>query len=69
MSYPTHRPRRLRRTETLRRLVRETRLSPADFIEPLFVCAGEGVRRPIPAMPGCFQLSVDELVEGVPRPA
>ena len=62
MSYPIHRPRRLRRTETLRRLVRETQLSPANFIEPLFVCTGEGVRRPIPAMPGCFQLSVDELV-------
>ncbi|MCK7471863.1 MAG: hypothetical protein MZU95_14585 [Desulfomicrobium escambiense] len=44
-------------------------LSPANFIEPLFVCAGEGVRRPIPAMPGCFQLSVDELVDGVPRAA
>ena len=62
MSFPIHRPRRLRRTETIRRLVRETRLSPSDFIEPLFVCSGEGVRRPIPAMPGCFQLSVDELV-------
>jgi porphobilinogen synthase len=63
VSYPTHRPRRLRRTDTIRRLVRETRLSPDDFIEPLFVCAGEGVRRPIEAMPGCFQLSVDELVK------
>lgn len=63
MSYPIHRPRRLRRTETIRRLVRETRLSPDNFIEPLFVCQGEGVRRPIDAMPGCFQLSVDELVK------
>ncbi|MEW5983370.1 MAG: porphobilinogen synthase [Acidobacteriota bacterium] len=63
MSYPIHRPRRLRRTETIRRLVRETRLSPDNFIEPLFVCQGEGVRRPIEAMPGCFQLSVDELVK------
>jgi len=62
MSFPIHRPRRLRRTETLRRLVRETSLSPANFIEPLFVCSGEGVRRPIQAMPGCYQLSVDELV-------
>jgi porphobilinogen synthase len=43
--------------------VRETRLSPENFIEPLFVCTGEGVRRPIAAMPGCFQLSVDELVK------
>jgi porphobilinogen synthase len=63
MSFPTHRPRRLRRTETLRRLVRETQLSPAHLIEPLFVCTGEGVRRPLVAMPGCFQLSVDELVK------
>ena len=62
MSFPTDRPRRLRRTDTLRRLVRETHLSPANLIEPLFVCSGEGVRRPIAAMPGCFQLSVDELV-------
>jgi len=63
VSFPTHRPRRLRRSETIRRLVRETRLSPENFIEPLFVCTGEGVRRPIAAMPGCFQLSVDELVK------
>src|SRR5512139_2396522 len=62
MSFPIHRPRRLRRNETIRRLVRETQLSPANLIEPLFVCVGEGVRRPIPSMPGCFQLSVDELV-------
>jgi porphobilinogen synthase len=62
VSFPTDRPRRLRRTDTLRRLVRETHLSPANLIEPLFVCSGEGVRRPIAAMPGCFQLSVDELV-------
>ena len=62
MSFPIQRPRRLRRTDTMRRLVRETALGPSNFIEPLFVCGGEGVRRPIPAMPGCFQLSVDELV-------
>ncbi len=63
MSFPITRPRRLRLNETIRRLVRETRLSPGDLIEPLFVCTGEGVRRPIPAMPGCFQLSVDEVVK------
>ena len=63
MSFPIHRPRRLRRNDTLRRLVRETTLSPANLIEPLFVCTGEGVRRPIAAMPGCCQLSVDQLVE------
>jgi porphobilinogen synthase len=63
MSFPIHRPRRLRRTDTMRRLVRETRLSPDNFIAPLFVCGGEGVRRDIPAMPGCAQMSVDVLVE------
>jgi len=62
MSYPTQRPRRLRRTEALRRIVRETRLSPEQLVSPLFVTGGEGVRREIPAMPGCFQLSVDELL-------
>ncbi len=62
MSYPTHRPRRLRRTETLRRLVRETRLSVDDLVAPLFVCPGEGVRQAIASMPGCFRLSVDGIV-------
>ena len=62
MPFPTHRPRRLRATEGLRSLVRETRLDPAQFILPLFVCPGEGVRREIGAMPGNYQLSVDELV-------
>jgi porphobilinogen synthase len=63
MSFPQHRPRRLRRTETMRRMVRETRLSPDAFVAPLFVCQGEGVRREIGAMPGCFNMSVDVLVE------
>jgi porphobilinogen synthase len=63
MSYPTHRPRRLRRNETLRRLVRETRLSPDNLVAPLFVCGGEGVRREIAAMPGCHQMSVDTLLD------
>jgi porphobilinogen synthase len=58
----TRRPRRLRRTEPIRRLVRETRLAPDDFIYPLFVCEGEGVRREVPSMPGVVQLSVDEAV-------
>lgn len=62
MSFPLHRPRRLRRTETIRRMVRETTLSPSNFIAPLFVCDGEGVRREISAMPGCYQMSVDTLV-------
>src|SRR3989454_12129101 len=59
------RPRRLRRTETLRALVRETKLSPDDFVYPLFVCEGEGVRREISSMPGVFNLSIDELVKEV----
>ena len=61
----TQRPRRLRRSETLRALVRETQLSPDDFVYPLFVCEGEGVRREIGSMPGCFNLSIDELVKEV----
>jgi len=56
-----HRPRRLRRTDNLRALVRETSLAPEDFILPLFVCAGEKVRREIPSMPGVHNLSVDEI--------
>jgi porphobilinogen synthase len=59
------RPRRLRRTATIRALVRETRLSPDNFVYPLFVCEGEGVRREIGSMPGAFNLSVDELVKEV----
>ena len=60
MSYPFERPRRLRRTERLRAMVRETTLSPANLIYPLFVAPGEGLRREIPSLPGCFHLSVDE---------
>jgi porphobilinogen synthase len=63
MSFPTHRMRRLRGSESLRGLVRETMLDPADFILPLFVCPGEGVRREISSMPGNCQLSVDSLVK------
>jgi len=55
--------RRLRATASLRSLVRETHLSPAQFVLPLFVCPGEGVRREIGAMPGNYQLSIDELVK------
>ncbi len=63
MSFPTHRLRRLRRTEALRQQVRETRLSPDNLVAPLFVCEGELQRREIPSMPGCYQMSVDVLVE------
>jgi porphobilinogen synthase len=61
--FPTVRPRRLRRTEALRAMVRETRLSPSDFVYPLFVCEGEGVKTAIKSMPGVFNLSIDNLVE------
>ncbi|HKY05669.1 MAG TPA: porphobilinogen synthase [Blastocatellia bacterium] len=57
-----NRPRRLRRTDAIRSLVRETRVTPDDLIYPLFVAEGEGVRREISSMPGCFNLSIDELV-------
>jgi porphobilinogen synthase len=63
MSFPTHRKRRLRVNESMRRMVRETQLEPADFVLPLFACPGEGIRKPISSMPGNFQLSVDELVK------
>jgi porphobilinogen synthase len=59
----TRRLRRLRRTATMRALVRETRLSADMFMLPLFVCEGEGVRREVPSMPGVFNLSVDEAVK------
>ena len=61
----TRRLRRLRRTETMRALVRETRLSPDMFVMPLFICEGEGVRREVPSMPGVYNLSVDEAVKEV----
>jgi porphobilinogen synthase len=61
--FPTDRPRRLRRTEALRSLVRETELRPRDFMLPLFAVSGRGVRKPIASMPGVAQLSVDNLVE------
>ena len=63
MSDLLHRPRRLRRTENLRALVRETRLAPEDFILPLFACPGEKVRREISSMPGVHNLSVDEIAK------
>jgi porphobilinogen synthase len=59
----TRRLRRLRTSETLRAMVRETRLTPDMFILPLFVCEGEGVRREVSSMPGVFNLSVDEAVK------
>ncbi len=67
MAFPIHRPRRLRRTEALRRMVRETELRPSDFIYPLFVVEGRRVRRPVPSMPGIDNLSVDLAVEEARR--
>jgi len=63
MPYPIHRKRRLRVSESMRRLVRENHLEPSQFILPLFACPGDGIRRPIGSMPGNFQLSIDELVK------
>ena len=63
MSFPAHRARRTRATEGLRNLVRETRLSAADLIYPMFVCPGNKVRSAVSSMPGVFNLSVDQVVE------
>ncbi len=61
MQFPNYRPRRLRANETIRSMVRETSVTPADFIYPLFVKPGEGKRDEISSMPGTFQLSLDQL--------
>lgn len=63
MFFPRYRPRRLRRDETIRRMVRETTLTNNDFMYPLFVVPGTEVRNPVKSMPGVFQLSVDEVVK------
>jgi len=63
MSFPTHRPRRLRRSEALRSLVGETRLTAANLIYPMFVCPGMKVRQEVSSMPGVYQQSVDQMLE------
>jgi porphobilinogen synthase len=63
MQFPEYRPRRMRRTESLRRMARETRLTTDGFVYPLFVAPGTGVKREIPSMPGQYQLSVDTAVD------
>lgn len=63
MNFPIYRPRRLRKTEVLRNMVRETDLTPQDFILPLFVIYGKGIKKPISSMPGVFQLSVENIVK------
>jgi porphobilinogen synthase len=67
MSFPNQRMRRLRRTETLRRMSRETRLSRDDLVLPLFVVEGHGVREPIASMPGVERFSVDQVVDECKR--
>ena len=62
MPFPQERPRRMRRTEALRSLVRETELAPSDLVWPLFAVPGQRVKNAVRSMPGVFQLSVDELV-------
>ncbi len=65
MNFPEYRPRRLRKNELIRRMVRETRLSVDDLIYPLFAAAGKGIRKEVPSMPGVFQRSVENLVKEV----
>jgi porphobilinogen synthase len=67
MAFPIHRKRRLRVSESMRRLVRETHLEPSQLVLPLFACPGEGVRNEISSMPGNYQLSIDELVKECER--
>jgi len=68
-SFPDYRPRRLRRTESLRKLVQETNLSASQLVLPLFVRTGTKIRRPVDAMPGVSQLSVDEMLREVDEAA
>lgn len=63
MGFPVHRMRRMRRTETLRSMVRETKVSPADLIYPMFVVHGTGIKKEIEVLPGNYHLSVDKLEE------
>ena len=63
MMYPEYRPRRLRRSEAVRALVRETELSPKHLVYPLFITPGKDIKKSINAMPGCFHLSVDKAME------
>src|SRR5713101_857214 len=63
MTFPVHRPRRLRRTEALRGFVRETRLSTGGLVYPMFACPGTNVRIEVSSMPGVYQQSVDQIVE------
>src|SRR4029077_1657360 len=63
MTFPLHRPRRLRRTEALRGMVRETRLATTGLVYPMFACPGTKVRTEVSSMPGVYKQSVDQMVE------
>jgi porphobilinogen synthase len=65
MYFPEYRPRRMRKNENFRRMIRETKLSVDDFMYPLFVVSGKGVKKPIVSMPGNYQMSIDQLVKEV----
>src|ERR1700691_6377708 len=65
MAFPANRLRRLRRTESLRCVVRETRLPPESLVYPLFICPGSGIRKEVRSMRGVFNLSIDEAVKEV----
>ncbi len=69
MNFPEYRPRRMRRTEGLRRMVRETRLSVDDFVYPLFVVPGSGIEKPIGSLPGQSKFSVDKATDAAARAA
>jgi porphobilinogen synthase len=69
MNFPDYRPRRMRRTDGLRRMIRETRLAPDDFIYPLFCVPGAGVKKEVPSMPGQYNWSVDQVVDEAARAA
>jgi porphobilinogen synthase len=69
MIFPEYRPRRLRKNNTMRAMVRETSLGVADLVYPLFAAPGKGMKEPVKSMPGCFQMSVDMVVDEAKRAA
>ncbi len=67
MYFPSYRPRRLRKNENFRRMIRETKLSVDDLVYPLFVTFGKNMKKPINSMPGHFQMSVDNLIKEIEK--
>lgn len=65
MQFPDYRPRRLRKNDLFRRLIRETRVTVDHLVAPVFICPGKGIKKPVNSMPGVFQLSIDEAVKEV----